>query len=208
VQRLRGGGAFRRDGPAQHLHRREVLHREGSGVQQLHRGEHAEWWREGGDTPAHHRRGGGACGESGRAEPLDQLPAPGEQGDLGDDRLGHQQADHRVGHALRAPVDRREAVIGGMRALDQRAGQDDEAEGAVGEQAEAGEGVRRGLLAGGLRQERRGDGGRAVAGGEQPRHQPGAGDGEQPAGAGARRHVGDGADGTDRPVLHAPLPRE
>ena len=202
MQRLCGGGAFRRDGAAQHQHRRQVLHRERGGMQQLHRGQHREGRCQRGDAPAQYRCRGGARGQPGRPEPLDQPAPPGEQRDLGDDGFGHQQTDHRIGHALRAPVERGEAVIRGVRALDQRTGQNGQAERTVGEQAQPRECARHGA-AGGLGQERCHRGGRTVARRQQPGHQPGAGDGQQPARAGARRHVGDRADGADRPVFHA-----
>src|SRR5580700_3153410 len=105
-----------------------MLHGEGGGVQHLDRGEHGQRRRGGGHAPAQQRGGGGAGGQTGRTQALDQAAAPGEQGDLGDDGLGQQQADRAVRQTLAAPEQRSETVIGGVRALDQRAGQYDPAE--------------------------------------------------------------------------------
>ena len=63
-----------------------------------------------------------------RAEPRDQRRAAPEQHDLGDDPLGPQNADHRVGEAELAPIERAEPVIELMAGLQRRRADDEQPE--------------------------------------------------------------------------------
>src|ERR1700732_3772093 len=67
-----------------------------------------------------------------RPEPRHQGRAVPEQHDLGDDALGPQRSDHRVGEAELAPVERAEAVIELVARLQRGAARDEQPEAAVG----------------------------------------------------------------------------
>jgi hypothetical protein len=92
--------------------------------------------------PAQDRGGGRASGEAGGTEVLDQPAASGKQENFGDDALGDQQPDDDVADAMRAPEQGGEAVIRGMRALDERGAANRQAKGLAAEQPEPSEGVR------------------------------------------------------------------
>ena len=164
ADRILAGTTSRRRQRAQDLHGGEVLQREGSRVQQLHRRQRREVRRGRRDAPAQHRRARRTRRQPRRAEPLHEAAAPNEQRDLGDDGLRDQQADHRVRDAVGAPVKRRERVVGGVRALDQRGGEQGQPERGQAQQLDDARGARRGGRPVHGRQQQREAGGEAVAG--------------------------------------------
>ncbi len=205
MQGLGGRRPLRRDEPAEDQHRRQVLHGKSRGVDELHQCQDRQRGRHRGDCPA---QDGGACGAGGQAsgaETLDKAAAAGEEQDFGDDALGDQQADNGVADPLGAPEQGREAVVGGVGALDERGAADSQPECAVAEQFQACEGVRGGRGRSGLGQEDAEYAGRAVADGQHPGHQPGADPVEQPARHGRRGHEGRGPNRADRTVFNAAL---